>query len=122
PASKVDAFENLNPLPVPRLMPNGANWVSYKYRIVITLGSMGLLHKHLDGRAPKPRAPTSLGPTPTVPEVKAHEKAIEEYDAELDEWQTRDYVVMHQIISTIPDSILIRIHRLTIAMDMWNAL
>ena len=42
---------------VPQLMPNGANWVSYKCRIIITLGAWGLLHKHLDGTATKPKPP-----------------------------------------------------------------
>lgn len=124
PASKADAFENgpSNPLSVLQLMPNGANWVSYERRLVITLGSRGLLHKHLEGRAPKPRAPTPLRPTPTAPEVKAHNKAVKEYDAGLDEWETREYAVMQQIICTIPDSILIRIQNPTTAVDMWNAL
>ncbi|KAH9166641.1 hypothetical protein EDB89DRAFT_1910490 [Lactarius sanguifluus] len=41
---------------VPKLLPNGANWISYKSRVIVSLGSKGLL-RHLEGRAPKPKPP-----------------------------------------------------------------
>ncbi|KAH9164359.1 hypothetical protein EDB89DRAFT_2141359, partial [Lactarius sanguifluus] len=107
---------------VPKLLPNGANWISYKSHVIVSLGSKGLL-QHLEGRAaPKPKPPTLLPSTHNATEAKAHKMAVEEYDALLDDWETREYLAQQQIFSTISDSILIWIQSLKLAAEMWTIL
>ncbi|KAH8986007.1 hypothetical protein EDB92DRAFT_1802202, partial [Lactarius akahatsu] len=107
---------------VPKLLPNGANWISYKSRVIVALGSKGLL-RNLEGRAaPKPKPPVPLPSSHTATEAKAHKKAVEEYDALLDDWEAREYSAQQQIFSTISDSILIRIQNLKSAAEMWTVL
>ncbi|KAI9450741.1 hypothetical protein BJY52DRAFT_1125736, partial [Lactarius psammicola] len=118
PAPKEDSS---NPFSVPKLLPNGANWISYKCRVTIALGFKGLL-RHLEGRAPKPKSPAPLPSSHTTTEAKAHKKAVKEFNVQLDEWEAREYMAMQQIIGTISDSILIRIQSLKTAAEMWAAL
>ncbi|KAH9171909.1 hypothetical protein EDB89DRAFT_1851897, partial [Lactarius sanguifluus] len=104
---------------VPKLLPNGANWISYKSRVIVSLGSKG----HLEGRAAlKPKPPAPLPSTHNATEAKAHKKAVEEYDTLLDDWETREYSAQQQIFSTISDSILIWIQSLKSAAEMWTIL
>jgi hypothetical protein len=113
---------NPNPISVPQLLPNGANWVSFKRRIITIVTSKPLLLRHLEGRTSLPKPPDALGPKPTEDDQKEHQRLLVEYNDQVDEWRVHDGAVLQQIISNIPDSIFIRILNQDTAAEMWNAL
>jgi hypothetical protein len=113
---------NHDPMSVPQLMPNGANWVSFKHRVIITMGLKPSLLRHLEGRASLPTPPASLKGKATEKEQEEHQRHLDEYHDAVDIWQTHDYAIQRQIISAIPNSIFIRIQNQPTAATMWEAL
>ena len=111
-----------DPMMVPHLKQNGANWFSYNFRTVVTVASQPHLLRHLEGRARLPTPPSALSAKPTKDEENEYKKLLSEYEDKLDEWTTRDYVVQQQITSTIPRKIFKRIQNCSTAADMWNTL
>ena len=107
---------------LPKLMPNGANWVTFKRRMMINIEARAHLIRHLEGRAPHPKAPAPLKGKPTQQEEDEYEEKREKYEDAVDLWRTHDAIVKRQIIHNIPDTILIRIQNLSTAADMWDAL
>ena len=103
-------------------MSNGANWVLYKRRVVIALGSKPPLIRHLEGRAPQPSPPTPIPAKSGEKEQKDYQKLVAEFSTKMDEWEARDFAVMQQIIASIPDTIFIRIQNHDTAAGMWDAL
>ena len=122
PQNVMGLAPDLSPMAMPQLMSNGANWVLYKRRVVITLGSNPPLIRHLEGRAPKPSPPTPIPANSGEKEQKAYRKRVAEFSTKMDEWEARDFAVMQQIISSIPDTIFIRIQNHDTAAGMWGAL
>jgi hypothetical protein len=113
---------NLDATSIPKLMPNGANWVSFKHRMFIDVGSRPLLLRHLEGTALFPKPPATLKAKATQPEQDEYEECKEKYENAVDLWQTHDFAVQWQIVHNIPDSIFIRIQNLSTAAEMWEAL
>lgn len=113
---------NPDPISVPQLLPNGANWVSFKHRMFIAVGSKLLLLRHLEGRAPYPKLPASLKSKANQQEQDEYDVKLEAYEDAVDVWQTHNYAVQRQIVHSIPDSIFIRIQNHSTAADMWEAL
>lgn len=118
----IGTASNLDPILVPQLLPNGANWVLFKRRIILIVSSKPLLLRHLEGRASLPKPPDALGPKPTEDDQKEHQRLLAEYKDQVDEWMAHDAAVLQQIITNIPDSIFIRIMNQNTAAEMWNAL
>ena len=113
---------NLDATTIPKLMPNGANWVSFKRRMFIDIGSRPLLLRHLEGHAPYPKLPPPLKSKPTQQEQDEYDERREKYENAVDLWRTHDFAVQRQIVHNIPDSIFIRIQNLSTAAEMWDAL
>ncbi|KAI0258165.1 hypothetical protein BC834DRAFT_792762, partial [Gloeopeniophorella convolvens] len=109
-------------LSIPRLLPNGANWVTYKSRITTSLGSRGLLHRHLDGCVKAPAEPAAPAKGATKDEKEEYEKAMVAYELAMDDWETWEFIVKQQLLTTLSDMILIRIQHLNTAQEMWEAL
>src|SRR5277367_2494134 len=72
----------------PKLADNGSNWVDYKTKVLIAMGSRGLMG-HIEGRAQKPKPYTLVndqavltdGKTPAnEDQLEAREKCIEDFD------------------------------------------
>jgi len=105
-----------------KLMPNGANWVSFKRRMCVDIAARPQLQRHLEGHTSYPTPPTPLKSKPTQDEQDKYDEGRERYEDAVDLWRMRDAVVQRQIIHNIPDSILIRIQSLTTAAEMWEAL
>ena len=89
---------------------------------MIDIEARAHLIRHLEGRAPHPKAPAPLKGKPTQQEEDEYEEKQEKYEDAVDLWRTRDAVVKRQIIHNIPDTVLIRIQNLSTAADMWDAL
>ncbi|KAF8256559.1 hypothetical protein EI94DRAFT_1643522, partial [Lactarius quietus] len=110
--------------PLPQLLPNGTNWVSYKRRVIITLGSKPMLLEHLEGSEPRPRPPTPIlyGSKMSKDEKEEYDRRALEYKYDAAEWRMYDYVVQKQIINSLPDSIFIRVQNSESTAEMWDAL
>ena len=108
--------------PLPKLMPNGVNWVTFKHRMTIDIEARAHLIWHLEVRAPHPKVPVQPKGKPTQQEQDEHEEKLEKYEDAVDLWRTRDAIVKQQIIHNIPDTVLIRIQNLSTAANMWDAL
>jgi hypothetical protein len=110
--------------PLPQLMPNGANWVSYKRRVIISLSLKPMLLEHLEGLEPQPThpAPLASGSKAMKDELDAQAKLMLEFKHNMAEWWMHDYAVQKQIISSLPDSIFICVQNSDTTAEMWDAL
>src|SRR5712664_3965030 len=88
---------------IPKLLPDGSNWVIFKDRFAFAMAA-AVLQGHIDGTNLEPAAPafTVNGPTPLTAEQVAE---LETHNAELLKWRTGEAVVKQAIASTIPDSL-----------------
>jgi hypothetical protein len=91
---------------VERLQPDGANWVSYRDRIIWAVGGKGW-HEHLTEDSVTPLY-TAIGDVNNVtPEMR---------------WNADDKATMHLIASSIPNSVFSSIKGSTTAKGAWDAL
>ena len=107
---------------VPKLLSNGANWVTFKRRMVVDIEARAGLIRHLEGRAPYPKPPAPLKAKPSQQEQDEYTEKLEKHEDAMDLWRLRDATVKRQIMHNIPDTVLIRIQSLTTAAEMWEAL
>jgi len=91
---------------VERLQPDGANWVSYRDRIIWALGGKGW-HEHLTSDSPTALY-TAVGDVGNVTPAMR--------------WQADDKAAMHLIASSIPNSVFSNIKSSTTAKAAWDAL
>ena len=102
---------------LPKLMTNGANWVTFKRRMTVDIAARPQLTRHLEGTAPYPKHPAPLKAKPTQQEQDEYDERLEKYTDAIDLWRARDAVVQWQIVHNIPDNVLIRIQNLTTAAE-----
>ena len=102
---------------LPKLAADGSNWIIWKTRMQIFLGAKKLA-EHIGKSASPPTKPSDLPTTAVDDEVKAHQEKL---DA-ITEWSQADTEVMHYIMSTIPDSLLVKTMSHTMAKDVWQAI
>jgi hypothetical protein len=88
---------------VERLQPDGANWVSYRDRIIWALGGKGW-HEHLTSDSPTALY-AAVGDVGNV--------------TPLMRWQADDKAAMHMIASSIPNSVFSNIKSSTTAKAAW---
>ena len=109
-------------LAVPKLRDDGSNWSDYEPRIHKAMGSKGLW-RHVEGKAvvPKPYmlvndiAVLSDGKTPATEEqTEARETRIIEFDK-------REYLAQHVILSTTSTHLGTKIKDMKSAEEMWTA-
>jgi hypothetical protein len=101
----------------PKLASDGSNWIVWKTRIQILIGAKKLAHL-LDEATVRPTKPEPLGDDATVVDTVDYEAALEEYQ----EFNQSDAEVKHFIVSTIPDSLLIKTMNCTTASGLWKAI
>jgi gag-polypeptide of LTR copia-type/Zinc knuckle len=103
---------------VPKLARDGANWVTWKSQMLVTLSSTRGAKRHLDGTA---RIPP---PIPTYPDghvlTAEEEEALDELEKRWDDYNQREAIIKAQIFTTIPDSLLIEIRNLKTAKETWD--
>src|SRR5271170_2415768 len=126
----VDPISNMNmnsnsdstTLAVPKLRDDGSNWADYQSRIERALGSKGLW-RHVLGTALAPKPYRLLDGIPVVADGKtpATEEQIESKDAKMQEYECREYLAQHVVLSTTSTRLGSRIKSMTTAKDMWDA-
>ncbi|RDX41534.1 hypothetical protein OH76DRAFT_1364460, partial [Lentinus brumalis] len=106
---------NSNLYTVPKLAADGSNWITYKERIHVCMGSRGLM-RHLLGTARRPPTPPVWPrPSPSTPTAldklsdEEYLRKVEDAEAKVDEYDQREFATRQQIYSTISDSLLIKV-------------
>jgi hypothetical protein len=113
---------NSQNLAIPKLRDDGSNWADYEPRAKKAMGAKGVC-RLVEGTAlmPKPFNKvngdyvTSDGKTP------ATEEQIEARDAKIDEYEKKEFLAQHIIMSTTSPRLGVKIKNLKTAKEMWDA-
>src|SRR6202522_4108982 len=126
----VDHMSNLNmnsnsdstTLSVPKLRDDGSNWADYQPRIERVLGSKGLW-RHVLGAAIAPKPYILLAGVPVIADGKtpATEEQIEAKEAKIQEYERKECLAQHVILSTTSTRLGSKIKNMTSANEMWEA-
>jgi len=108
-------------LSVPKLRDDGSNWSDYLPRIERALGSKGLW-RHVLGSAIAPKPYALLDGVPVLADGKTHatEDQIESKEAKIADFDKKEYLAQHVILSTTSARIGVKIKDLKSAKEMWN--
>ncbi|KAF9527270.1 hypothetical protein CPB83DRAFT_768658 [Crepidotus variabilis] len=120
-------------LRVPKLLPNGSNWISVRDRFRWAADARGLL-KHIDGGITEPTPPTPSVTTSTAaatpaPDattdaatLAAQEMAERGFELIHNRWCNNEATIKQAIANAVPDSVFNRIKSKTTAKEVWDAL
>ena len=111
-----------NSISIPKLADNGSNWIDYKTKVLIAMGSRGLMG-HVEGKAKKPAPYAIVNGVPVVADGKtaATEEQLEAREKRIDDFETKEYLARHIVINSVSITLAQNIGRLTSAKDMWEA-
>ena len=106
---------------VPKLRDDGSNWSDYLPRVERALGAKGLW-RHVLGTAIAPRPYELKAGVPVLADgtTPATEEQIESKEDELDEFDRKEYLAQHMILSTLSTRLKTKIIRLMSAKEMWK--
>ena len=119
----INSNSDATSLSVPKLCNNGSNWADYQLRIERALGLKGLW-RHVLGTAIKPTPYALLAGVPVIADGKteATEEQIEVKEAKFAEYEKREYLTQHVILSTTSTRLGSKIKDLETAKEMWDAI
>ena len=100
---------------LPKLAADGSNWIIWKTRMQVFLGAKKII-AHLDSSAAPPQEPQPPATNANNDELKMYEKEKEKFTL----WTQGDTEAKHYIISTIPDSLLIKTISCKTAQELWK--
>jgi hypothetical protein len=100
---------------------DGSNWSDYLPRIERALGSKGLW-RHVLGPAIAPKPYALLDGVPVIADGKTHatEDQIESKEAKIADFDKKEYLAQHVILSTTSARIGVKIKDLKSAKEMWD--
>ena len=106
-------------LQVPKLRDDGSNWPDYEPRIRKVMGSKGLW-RHVEGTAVAPKPYAVVEDVMVIADRKtpATEEQIEAKESKIIEFEKREYLAQHIILSTTLTRVGAKIKDLTSAEDM----
>src|ERR1700720_717471 len=112
--------DSTNPA-VPKLRDDGRNWANYSSRIQKAMGSKGLW-RHVEGNAVVPKAYTVVGGVPVTSDGKtpATEEQIEARETRIIDYEKREYLAQHVILSTTSTRLGAKIKDIKTAQEMWD--
>ena len=87
---------------IPKLDDNGSNWVDYKTKVMIAMGSRGLMGI-VEGRALKQKPYNIVGGVvPVLPDGKtaASDEQIEAHKKRMEDYETKMYLARHIMINS----------------------
>ena len=87
-----------------KLAPNGSNWIMYKSRMLTAIGARGLT-RFLNGGVVVPTIPTPPGASALKEDVEKYEVALTKFD----EHTMKEQEGRNMILTTIPDSVHLRV-------------
>ncbi|KAF8808289.1 hypothetical protein BYT27DRAFT_7189077 [Phlegmacium glaucopus] len=108
-------------LAIPKLRDDGSNWADYEPRIQKAMGSKGLW-RHVEGTAIAPKPFAIVGGVAVLADrtTSATEEQIETKEIRITEFEKREYLAQHIILSTTSPRLGAKIKSLTSAKDMWK--
>src|SRR5271154_743150 len=108
-------------LQVPKLRDDGSNWSDYRPRIQKAMGSKGLW-RHVEGKTVAPKPYDILNGLYVLADLKtpAMEEQVEQRESKITEYEKREYLAQHIILSTTSTRLGAKIKDLTSAKDMWT--
>ena len=108
-------------LAVPKLRDDGSNWADYKPCIQRALGLKGLW-RHVEGTAiaPKPYALVARVPVLVDGTTQAMEDQIKARETKIIDYDKREYLAQHVILSTTSTRLGNKIKNLKTLHDMWD--
>ena len=112
---------NSTSLAVPKLCDDGSNWADYKPRLRKAMGSRGLW-RHVEGVAVAPKLYLVTDGIPVLEDKKtaATEEQLELKEAKMIEFEKKEYLAQHIILSTMSVRLGAKIKDLDSAEDMWT--
>ena len=107
-------------LSTPKLHDNGSNWSDYQPRIEQALGLKGLW-RHVVGAAvaPKPYELKAGVPVLTDGQTPTMEDQIESKETKISNFDKREYLVQHIILSTTSTHLRVKLKNLKSVKEMW---
>jgi hypothetical protein len=108
-------------LQVSKLHDDGSNWSDYQPRIQKAMGSKGLW-RHVEGKTVAPKPYEILNGSYVLSDLKtlATEEQIEHRESRITEYEKREYLAQHIILSTTSTCLGAKIKELTSAEEMWK--
>ena len=108
-------------LSIPKLRDDGSNWSDYQPRVERALGVKGLW-RHVEGTAvaPKPYVVQSEVHVLADGKTPATEDQIELKETKIAEYDKREYLAQHIILSTTSTRLGVKIKGLKTAKEMWD--
>ena len=123
PADNLTLGSNLDTmsLSVPKLRDDGSNWADYKPRVERALGVKGLW-RHVVGTAiaPKPYAVVAGVPVLADGITQASNDQVELKESKIADYDKREYLAQHIILSTTSMQLRIKLKSLKTAKEMWD--
>ena len=109
-------------LAVPKLCNDRSNWADYKPRIQRALGSKGLW-RHIEGTAIAPKLYALVAGVPVLMDgtTQAMEDQIEARETKIINYDKREYLAQHVILSMTSTCLGNKIKNLKTLHDMWDA-
>ena len=107
-------------LKIPRLSADSRNWVIYRERLTLSVAAQGL-SGHLTGMKKKPTEPKDKEELDGMI-IAANQKDVDAYNDAIGPWMLNEAIVLQQIVSTIPDSLYLKIKRKNTVCEAWNLL
>jgi len=106
-------------LSVPKLRDDGSNWSDYLPRVERALGAKGLW-RHVVGTAIAPKPYEIKAGVPVLADGKpATEDQIESKESKIMDFDKREYLAQHVILSTTSTRLGVKIKSLKTAREMW---
>jgi LTR polyprotein gag-polypeptide-like protein len=108
-------------LSVPKLRDDGSNWADYQPRVERALGAKGLW-RHVVGTAIAPKPYELVGGVPVLTDGKtpATEDQIESKESKIADYDKREYLAQHVILSSTSKRLGVKIKSLKTAKEMWD--
>src|SRR5271170_6725275 len=108
-------------LQVPKLRDDRSNWSDYQPRIQKAMGSKGLW-RHIEGKTIALKPYAILNGEYVLADLKtpAMEEQVEQRESKITEYEKREYLAQHIILSTTLTCLGAKIKDLTTANEMWN--
>ena len=108
-------------LAVPKLQDDGSNWADYEPRLQKAMGSKGLW-RHVEGTAVMPKPYVVADGTPVLSDGKtpATDEQLETKEIRMADYEKREYLAQHIILSTTLVCLGAKIKSLDTAKGMWD--
>ena len=106
---------------VPKLRDDGSNWSDYQPRVERALGAKGPW-RHVVGTAIVPKPYALLDGVPVLAEGKtpATEDQVESEELKITDFDKKEYLAQHVILSTTSTCLGVKIKSLKTAKEMWE--